>query len=32
MINGAQHEIMMEKPEIRAGFFDAADRFFQANS
>ncbi|MGB5558976.1 MAG: alpha/beta hydrolase [Paracoccaceae bacterium] len=31
MIEGARHEIMMEKPGIRAGFFDAADRLFEAN-
>lgn len=29
---GAEHEVMMEAPALRARFFDAADALFQANA
>ncbi len=31
IVEGARHEIMMEKPDIRAAFFDAAAELFAAN-
>ena len=31
MIKGARHELMMERPEVRNGFFDAAVELFEAN-
>lgn len=31
MVKGARHELMMERPEVRTAFFDAAVKLFEAN-